>query len=155
MFVSVVMGSMSDWDVVQPAVELLKAFDVDVDVKVLSAHRTPHELVDYINGVSDKVEVFIAAAGLSAALPGVIAAHTVKPVIGLPIKSGAFQGMDSLLSMAQMPPGVPVATVGVGIAKNAALLALEILAIKYPEVREKLIAYREEQRQKVLQAEVK
>ncbi|UZN23003.1 5-(carboxyamino)imidazole ribonucleotide mutase [bacterium 3DAC] len=154
MFVSIIMGSTSDFDVVRPAVLLLKEFGVEVDVKVLSAHRTPKELVDYVESVSDKVDVFITAAGLAAALPGVVAAHTLKPVIGLPVKAGALQGVDALLSIVQMPPGVPVATVGIGRAKNAALLAIEIMALKYPEIEEKLREYRQNQREKVLNAEV-
>ncbi|NOZ92734.1 MAG: 5-(carboxyamino)imidazole ribonucleotide mutase [Dictyoglomi bacterium] len=154
MFVSIIMGSTSDFDVVRPAVLLLKEFGVEVDVKVLSAHRTPKELVDYVESVSDKVDVFITAAGLAAALPGVVAAHTLKPVIGLPVKAGALQGVDALLSIVQMPPGVPVATVGIGRAKNAALLAIEIMALKYPELEEKLREYRQSQREKVLNAEV-
>jgi 5-(carboxyamino)imidazole ribonucleotide mutase len=153
-FVSIIMGSTSDFDVVRPAVLLLKEFGVEVDVKVLSAHRTPKELVDYVESVSDKVDVFITAAGLAAALPGVVAAHTLKPVIGLPVKAGALQGVDALLSIVQMPPGVPVATVGIGRAKNAALLAIEIMALKYPELEEKLREYRQSQREKVLNAEV-
>lgn len=154
MFVSIIMGSTSDLDVVRPAVSLLKEFSVEVEVKVLSAHRTPKELVDYVESVSDKVDVFITAAGLAAALPGVVAAHTLKPVIGLPVRAGALQGVDALLSIVQMPPGVPVATVGIGRAKNAALLAIEIMALKYPELEEKLRKYRQSQREKVLNAEV-
>ena len=154
MFVSIIMGSTSDLDVVRPAVSLLKEFSVEVEVKVLSAHRTPKELVDYVESVSDKVDVFITTAGLAAALPGVVAAHTLKPVIGLPVRAGALQGVDALLSIVQMPPGVPVATVGIGRAKNAALLAIEIMALKYPELEEKLRKYRQSQREKVLNAEV-
>ncbi len=154
MFVSIIIGSTSDLDVVRPAVSLLKEFGVEVEVKVLSAHRTPKELVDYVESVSDKVDVFITAAGLAAALPGVVAAHTLKPVIGLPVRAGALQGIDALLSIVQMPPGMPVATVGIGKAKNAALLAIEIMALKYPELEEKLRKYRQSQREKVLNAEV-
>ena len=154
MFVSIIIGSTSDFDVVRPAVSLLKEFGVEVEVKVLSAHRTPKELVDYVESVSGKVDVFITAAGLAAALPGVVAAHTLKPVIGLPVRAGALQGIDALLSIVQMPPGMPVATVGIGKAKNAALLAIEIMVLKYPELEEKLRKYRQSQREKVLNAEV-
>ena len=154
MFVSIIMGSTSDLDVVRPAVSLLKEIGVEVEVKVLSAHRTPKELVDYVESVSDKVDVFITTAGLAAALPGVVAAHTLKPVIGLPVRAGALQGIDALLSIVQMPPGMPVATVGIGKAKNAALLAIEIMVLKYPELEEKLRKYRQSQREKVLNAEV-
>ncbi len=146
--VSVILGSTSDTEAVKPAVDLLKEFGVSIDVKVLSAHRTPDELVAYVRGAEEDVDVFITAAGLSAALPGVVAAHTVKPVIGMPVKAGALVGVDALLSMVQMPPGVPVATVGINGAKNAALLAVEILSLKYPKLAESLREYRRRQKEK-------
>ena len=155
MRVSVILGSTSDTEAIKPAVELLKEFGVSVEVKVLSAHRTPDELIAYVRSAEEDVDVFIAAAGLSAALPGVVAAHTVKPVIGMPVKAGALAGIDALLSMVQMPPGVPVATVGINGAKNAALLAVEILSLKYPTMAESLKEYRRRQKEKVLSAEVK
>ncbi len=154
MFVSIIMGSVSDLEVLKPAISLLNEFGVKVDVKILSAHRTPKELAEYIEKRDNHVDVFITAAGLSAALPGVVASHTLKPVIGIPVRSGALQGMDALLSIVQMPPGIPVATVGINNAKNAALLALHIMGLKYPKIAEQLREYRNQQREKILSTEV-
>ncbi len=143
------MGSASDWAVAEEAYRTLKGFGVDVEVKVLSAHRTPDELREYVLTAKD-VEVFIAAAGKAAHLPGVIASLTVKPVIGLPVPAKHLYGVDALLSIVQMPPGVPVASVGIGEARNAALLALEILSLRYPELERALKDYREELKGKAL-----
>ena len=138
-FVSVIIGSESDRELAENAVAMLKEFGVDEELRALSAHRNPKELTEYIE--SSKASVFIAIAGLSAALPGFVAAHTLKPVIGVP-KEVKLGGLDSLLSIAQMPTGVPVACVGIDAAKNAALLAVEILALQDKELRNKLMAYR-------------
>ncbi len=149
------MGSTSDLPVVKEAYDLLRGFGVEVEVRVLSAHRTPDELREYVvEADRDGVEVFIAAAGKAAHLPGVVAAHTTKPVIGLPVPAKHLYGIDALLSIVQMPPGIPVATVGVGEARNAALLAAQILSLKYGELAERLREYREGMRRRVLSSEV-
>ncbi len=126
--VGIVMGSDSDWPVMDKALAMLRRFEVATEVRVLSAHRQPAATADYAATAEQRgIEVLIAGAGLAAHLPGVIAAHTILPVIGVPI-AAKLEGLDALLSIVQMPPGVPVATVGVGRAENAALLALQILA---------------------------
>ncbi len=142
MRVLVVMGSKSDSQVAEKVTAVFDEFDVDYDVEVASAHRNP-EKVEELAGKD--YDVFIAIAGLSAALPGVIASHTAKPVIGVPV-SAKLGGLDSLLSIAQMPPGVPVAAVGIDNGKNAALLAIEILALKDESLKKKLEEYRERMR---------
>ncbi len=142
MKVLVVMGSRSDSHIAEKVTGVLDEFGVDYDVEVASAHRNPKKVEEL---AKKDYDVFIAIAGLSAALPGVIAAHTVKPVIGVPV-SAKLNGLDALLSIAQLPPGVPVATVGIDNGKNAALLAVEILAVKDKELREKLEEYRERMR---------
>jgi 5-(carboxyamino)imidazole ribonucleotide mutase len=145
------MGSKSDWEFMRKCVEVLKQFGVDVEVRVVSAHRTPDFMFEYVRRVVDEgVEVIIAGAGGAAALPGMIAALTHIPVIGVPIPSKYLNGLDSLLSIVQMPYGVPVATVGVGNARNAALLALRILSIKYPQISEKLREFMKVMRDEVL-----
>lgn len=133
--VAVIIGSKSDEYLGDQIVNFLKGFEVECEYRVLSAHRNPKELDEFVK--STDAEVFIAVAGLSAALPGVIASKTVKPVIGVPreVKLG---GLDALLSIVQMPPGIPVATVGIDNWKNAAVLALEILSLKYPELEKRL-----------------
>ncbi|MEM2088356.1 MAG: 5-(carboxyamino)imidazole ribonucleotide mutase [Thermoproteota archaeon] len=133
--VAVIVGSKSDEELGKNIVELLKSFGVESDYRVLSAHRNPEELDAFIKNTD--AEVFIAVAGLSAALPGVVASKTVKPVIGVP-KEVKLGGLDALLSIVQMPPGIPVATVGVDNWKNAAILAVEILALRHPELIERL-----------------
>ena len=152
--VVLIMGSKSDLEVVVPAIKLLRQLEVSLDVKVLSAHRTPRELDEYLESIKNNVKVIIAAAGGAAHLPGVVAAKVSVPVVGLPIKSKDLNGLDSLLSIAQMPEGVPVATVGINRAKNAAILALEILALSNEKLRVKLNEVREEQKRKVLASEV-
>ena len=152
--VVLIMGSKSDLEVVVPAIKLLRQLEVSLDVKVLSAHRTPRELDEYLESIKNNVKVIIAAAGGAAHLPGVVAAKVSVPVIGLPIKSKDLNGLDSLLSIAQMPEGVPVATVGINRAKNAAILALEVLALSNEKLRVKLNEVREEQKRKVLASEV-
>ncbi len=142
MKVAIIMGSASDWGVMKSAVDMLKRFGVDVDLTVASAHRTPQRVHDFVK--SSSAQIFIAAAGMAAHLAGVVASLTVKPVIGVPINSEPFKGLDSLLSTVQMPGGVPVATVAVNGAKNAALLAVEILALQDDGLAEQLISYREQ-----------
>lgn len=137
--VAVVMGSESDFDVVKKTVQKLSAFGVETVVRVISAHRTPDEAHDFVmNAENEGIEVIIAAAGKAAHLGGVLAAYTVLPVIGLPIKSSTMDGLDSLLSIVQMPAGIPVATVAINGAENAALLAVQILALKDEALKEKL-----------------
>jgi len=150
--VAIVMGSQSDWETLGHTSQTLDGFGIVHDVRVLSAHRTPDQLVEYVTSAErDGVEVIIAGAGGAAALPGAIAAKTTLPVLGVPIES-KLSGLDSLLSMVQMPAGVPVATLAIGRAGavNAALLAVAILAGKHPELREALRRHREKQAQKVL-----
>ena len=141
--VSVVLGSDSDREVGDKAVAMLETFGVENELIVYSAHRDPDGLKKYVD--SSDASIFIAVAGLSAALPGVIASHTVRPVIGVP-KEAKLGGLDSLLSIVQMPPGVPVACVGIDNARNAALLAIEILALNDEGLRKKLEKYRERRR---------
>ncbi len=149
MKIAIFLGSKSDLDTMKKTADVLKEFGVDYSSFVISAHRAGDLLVKTIKQVEDEdCDVIIAGAGLSAALPGVIASRTVLPVIGVPLecinpgKSNGLAGMDSLLSIVQMPPQIPVATVGIGNAKNAAYLALEILGIKYPEIKAKLKEFR-------------
>jgi len=151
--VIVLMGSKSDWDVMRQSADVLKQFGVEHECRVLSAHRTPLETAEYVTAAEGRgVEVVIAAAGGAAHLAGVCAAHTVLPVLGVPMESAALKGMDSLLSTVQMPAGIPVGTLAIGPAgaRNAALLAVAILAGSRPELREKLKAFRAEQRTKIL-----
>jgi 5-(carboxyamino)imidazole ribonucleotide mutase len=149
--VAVIMGSKSDWEYMREAVELLKQFGVDVEVRVLSAHRTPEFTFEFAKTAAERgIEVIIAGAGGAAHLPGVVASLTHLPVIGVPIPSKHLNGLDSLLSIVQMPYGVPVATVAIGSARNAALLALRILGIKYPEIAEKLRKFADEMKREVL-----
>jgi 5-(carboxyamino)imidazole ribonucleotide mutase len=145
--VGILMGSKSDWDTMRQAADMLTKFGVPHEAKVLSAHRTPALTTEYASSAEKRgLAVIIAGAGGAAHLAGVIAAHTVLPVIGVPIQSPALQGLDSLLSTVQMPKGIPVATVAIGAAgaANAGLLAVEILAGARPDLRQKLRAYRAE-----------
>lgn len=151
--VAIIMGSKSDWDVMKKCADTLKEFQVPCEARVLSAHRTPHELSLYLESLkAKKTRIIIAAAGLAAHLGGVIASHTILPVIGVPMDAGSMQGMDALLSMVQMPPGIPVGVMAVGKpgAVNAALFAVEILSLQSQELSEKLIGYRKKQAEKVL-----
>jgi len=138
--VSIIIGSVSDKELGDKAAQILDEFNVSYDLQVISAHRNPDKLAKYIN--ESPAKVFITIAGLAAALPGAVAAQTIKPVIGVP-KEVKLGGLDSLLSIVQMPTGVPVATVGIDASKNAALLSIEILALHDPELAEKLNQYRE------------
>ena len=148
--VGILMGSKSDLDVVKPAVNVLKKFGVETEVRVISAHRTPDEAHEFAaNARQNGMEVLICAAGKAAHLGGVIAALTTLPVIGLPVKTDMMGGLDSLLSIVQMPAGIPVATVGVNGGENAGLLALQILGIKYPEIEKQLVEYKQAMKDKI------
>lgn len=150
MKVAIIMGSNSDWPILEPAEKTLKEFGIQVEVVVASAHRTPAKVEEFASGARERgVEAIIAAAGLAAHLGGVIASYTTLPVIGIPIGGGPLNGVDALLSFVQMPSGVPVATMAINGAKNAAIFAVEILAGAHPELVGKLADYR-----KKMQAEV-
>jgi 5-(carboxyamino)imidazole ribonucleotide mutase len=145
MKVAIVMGSDSDWPVMQKAAEVLQQFDIDYEAKVLSAHRTPEDMLNFAkDAVSNGYSIIIAGAGGAAHLPGMLASNTSLPVIGVPVKLKALDGMDSLLSIVQMPKGVPVATVAIDNATNAALLAVRMLAISNSSTLEKMDHYRQE-----------
>jgi 5-(carboxyamino)imidazole ribonucleotide mutase len=152
--VAVIMGSTSDWETMKHTVEVLERFDVPCERQVVSAHRTPVWMAEFAIGAEARgVEVIIAGAGGAAHLPGMVAAHSVLPVLGVPVQSASLQGLDSLLAIVQMPGGVPVGTLAIGKAgaTNAGLLAVAILSNSRPELRQKLRAFREEQTQKVRQ----
>ncbi|MDD5593131.1 MAG: 5-(carboxyamino)imidazole ribonucleotide mutase [Candidatus Margulisbacteria bacterium] len=136
--VGIIIGSQSDLPVIEKAEKQLKSFGIGYDVTIASAHRTPKKVEQYAKTAEQKYDLIIAAAGMAAALPGVIAAHTTLPVIGIPIHSKGLSGHDALFSIVQMPSGVPVASVAIDGAKNAAILAAQILALKYPELTAKL-----------------
>ncbi|MBQ7708773.1 MAG: 5-(carboxyamino)imidazole ribonucleotide mutase [Bacteroidales bacterium] len=151
MKVSVIMGSASDWDVMSPCCATLEQFGIPYEKRVLSAHRNPGPLAQYVASLPEKgCEIVIAGAGGAAHLPGVIAAYTTLPVIGIPVKSKALNGLDSLLSIVQMPSGIPVATMAIDGAKNAALYAVSILALNDKDLAQKLQQFRQEQSDKVL-----
>jgi 5-(carboxyamino)imidazole ribonucleotide mutase len=155
--VGIIMGSTSDWETMKHASQVLKDFGVPHECKVVSAHRTPNLMSAYADAAASRgVEVIIAGAGGAAHLPGMTAAHTHLPVLGVPVKSRMLKGIDSLLSIAQMPAGVPVGTLAIGEAgaKNAALLAISILALSKPAFRKKLIAFRRNQTRTVLKAKL-
>lgn len=140
---AVIMGSTSDLPKVEPAIEILKKYGVQVDVRCLSAHRAHAGLAAFMDEVnSNGTEVVITAAGMAAALPGVVASQTVLPVIGVPLSGSVLDGMDALYSIVQMPSGIPVATVAINGSKNAAYLALQIMANQHPEIKEQLLAER-------------
>lgn len=152
--VAVIMGSTSDMDTMRRATEVLERFEIPFEIAIVSAHRTPDRMFRFAEEARDRgIEVIIAGAGGAAHLPGMTAAKTVLPVIGVPVQSRALSGLDSLLSIVQMPRGVPVATVAIGDAgaTNAGLLAAQIVGIKRPEIQERLIAYREETARQVEQ----
>jgi 5-(carboxyamino)imidazole ribonucleotide mutase len=152
--VGIVMGSDSDWPVMKAARAILRELGVGSEVRVLSAHRTPQEATAWVEGAPARgIEVLIAGAGGAAHLPGVVAAATLLPVIGVPIANGPLQGVDALLAIVQMPKGIPVATVGVGRADNAGLLAVHVLAGRDAALAERLAAYRAAMREKVLDAD--
>jgi 5-(carboxyamino)imidazole ribonucleotide mutase len=151
--VAILMGSKSDWEVMKAAAETLAKFGISHEAKVLSAHRTPKEACAYVEAAEGKgTRVIIAAAGGAAHLAGVCAAHTLLPVLGVPMEGWALKGLDALLSTVQMPPGIPVGTLAIGKpgATNAALLAVAILGVGDPALRAKIAAFREEQKKKIL-----
>ncbi|MDY3004150.1 MAG: 5-(carboxyamino)imidazole ribonucleotide mutase [Christensenella hongkongensis] len=154
MKVAVILGSKSDLPVLQPTIDTLKDFGIEVEAHIMSAHRTPELAADFAKHAKDNgVEVIIAAAGKAAHLAGVIAGHSILPVIGLPIKSSTMDGLDSLLSTVQMPEGIPVATVAINGGKNAALLAVQILALKYDTLSDLLYKFKEDMQLKVVAAD--
>lgn len=141
--IGVIMGSDSDYKIMEDALTVLRKFELDFEVKISSAHRALERTVDWVKAFeSQGGKIIIAAAGLAAHLPGVIAGATILPVIGVPLSSGAMEGMDALYSIVQMPPGIPVATVGIGAARNAALLAVQILAVQDPALSLKVKSFR-------------
>ncbi len=148
--VAVIMGSKSDLPVVKPAVTFLKGLGIEVETRVISAHRTPDDAHEFAkNAAANGTEVIICAAGKAAHLGGVIAAYTTLPVIGLPVKTDMMGGLDSLLSIVQMPSGIPVATVGVNGGQNAGVLAAQILGIKYPEIAGKLADFKKKMKESI------
>ena len=156
--VAIIMGSDSDLPIVEAVFSILDSFGVNYTKNVMSAHRTPHDVIEFIkNSENNGCKVFIAAAGMAAHLAGALAAHTVRPVIGIPIESGGMGGIDSLLSTVMMPPGVPVATVAVGKsgAKNSAILAIQILATSNDELQQKLVNFKEDMKNEVLEKNAK
>ena len=139
------MGSSSDWETMKHAVEILEQLGVPHEHHIVSAHRTPVWMAEFATGAELRgVRVIIAGAGGAAHLPGMVAAHTILPVLGVPVQSSTLQGLDSLLSIVQMPPGIPVATVGIGEARNAGLLAVRILAVTNPELRRRMQTFQSE-----------
>ena len=145
MRVAIIMGSASDLPRLEPAIDILKSYGVAVDVRCLSAHRAHSGLSAFMEETkTNGTEVIIAGAGMAAALPGVVASQTVLPVIGVPISGSTLDGMDALLSIVQMPPGIPVATVAINGGKNAAYLALQMMALRHEEIKEKLLKHRAE-----------
>jgi len=156
MKVAIVMGSDSDFPIIEKGYNILKDFGVDVIVRIISAHRTPDAALNFAkNAEADGYELIIGAAGRAAHLPGILAGCTALPVIGVPIKSSELDGMDALFSVVQMPPGVPVATVAINGADNAALLAIQILSVKYEELRVKFKEYKKQMAEKVFQKDKK
>lgn len=152
--VAIMMGSKSDLETMKGAAEIVKKLGLTVTVRVLSAHRTPEQAATFVReSTAGGTKVFICGAGVAAHLAGAVAAHTTRPVIGVPLASGSLQGFDSLLSTVQMPPGMPVATVAVGGAENAGLLAAQMIAIGDPALGKRIEAEREARRQKVLEAD--
>lgn len=154
--IGIIMGSASDKEVVEKGTPVLDELGVSFEVAVASAHRTPEDAANYAKNARNRgIEVIIAVAGLSAALPGVVAAATTLPVIGVPVKGGALDGLDALLSIAQMPPGVPVASVGLNGAKNACLMAARILAVHDAALAERMSSWTENEKQKVIKSRAK
>lgn len=150
--VSIIMGSTSDWPVMEDAAKFFDEMEIPFEINALSAHRTPEKVEAFAKGAHNKgIKVIIAAAGMAAHLPGVIAAMTTLPVIGVPVKS-SFDGLDSLLSIVQMPPGIPVATVGVNGARNAAILATQIIATGDDALMNKVVKFKEDLKTKVVKA---
>lgn len=155
MKISIIMGSKSDYPKLEEGIALIKEFGIETEVRALSAHRTPKQLMSFLNEIENNTDVIVAAAGKAAHLPGVIASHTLIPIVGLPIKSSTLDGLDSLLSIVQMPKGIPVATVTIDSGLNAALMAIQIMSIKYPELKQKLKSYRIEMEKRTLEDDEK
>ena len=152
MKVAVIMGSISDMPIMQEAIDILKTFDIEIEVDIVSAHRTPEKLFDFSQNAHTRgISVVIAGAGGAAHLPGMVASMSPLPVIGVPIKS-SLDGMDALLAIVQMPPGIPVATVGINGALNAAILAVQMLSLENKELETKFIAYKEGLKRKIVKA---
>jgi 5-(carboxyamino)imidazole ribonucleotide mutase len=152
--VAVVMGSLSDLNAVKPAIDMLKELDIPYELRVMSAHRTPLKTAEWAkNAKENGIKVIIAAAGKAAHLAGVVAAHTTLPVVGVPVQSSALDGMDALLSTVQMPPGIPVATMAIDGAKNAAVFAAQVLALSDKEVEQKLLELRKKMEEQVEKAD--
>lgn len=153
--IAIILGSDSDLPVLEKGFKIIEKLDLEMELRILSAHRTHEAVSEYIDSFDERgIDVIIAGAGKAAHLPGVIAAQTVKPVIGLPIRA-SLDGVDALYSIVQMPGGIPVATVGINASDNAVLLAAQILALKYPEIAVKLQAHREEMKNAVLEKDRK
>lgn len=153
--VAIVMGSKSDLQTVQPGIDILKKIGIDAEVRIISAHRTPYEAEKFASQAESKgINVIIAAAGKAAHLAGVIAAYTNLPIIGIPIMSSTLDGLDSLLSMVQMPSGVPVACVAINGSLNAGLLAAQIISLNDNKIKKALIEYKEQMRQKTIQDDI-
>ena len=151
MKVAIIMGSKSDWPVVQKAANMLTDFGVEIEKRIISAHRTPKQAEEFAaNAEANGIDVIIAAAGKAAHLAGVLAATTSLPVIGIPMKSSTMDGLDSLLSVVQMPKGVPVATVAIDGAENAALLAIQMMGLKYPELRQAMKDYKKKMEEDIV-----
>ncbi|MBR6990231.1 MAG: 5-(carboxyamino)imidazole ribonucleotide mutase [Bacteroidaceae bacterium] len=151
--VSIIMGSTSDLPVMEKAAKFLDEMEIPFEMNALSAHRTPAEVESFAKGAKERgLQVIIAAAGMAAALPGVIAANTTLPVIGVPVKGSVLDGVDALYSIIQMPPGIPVATVGINAAQNAAILATQMIALTDAKVADKLAAYKESLKEKIVKA---
>lgn len=151
--VSIIMGSTSDLPVMEKACQFFEEMEIPFEVNALSAHRTPAEVSDFARNAQDRgIRVIIAGAGMAAALPGVIAAETPLPVIGVPIKGSCLEGLDATLAILQMPPGIPVATVAINGAQNAAILAMQILAQSNENLMQKLIAYKQGLKKKIVKA---
>ena len=153
MKVAIIMGSTSDLSKVEPAISILKDYGVEINVRCLSAHRAHLGLSSFIKETeTDGTEVIITAAGMAAALPGVVASQTVLPVIGVPISGSTLDGMDALLSIVQMPSGIPVATVAINGSKNAAYLALQMMAVHHEQLKAKLLAFRQDNEKQAMKA---
>ena len=151
--VSIIMGSTSDLPVMEKACQFLEEMEIPFEVNALSAHRTPAEVSDYARNAHLRgIQVIIAGAGMASALPGVIAAETLLPVIGVPIKGSTLEGLDATLAILQMPPGIPVATVAINGAQNAAVLALQIMAVGNPDLQQKVLNYKQSLKKKIVKA---
>ena len=151
--VSIIMGSTSDLPVMEKAAQFFNDMKIPFEINALSAHRTPQEVEEFAKGAQARgIKVIIAAAGMAAALPGVIAASTTLPVIGVPIKGSALDGIDAMLSIIQMPPGIPVATVGINAAQNSAILAAQIISLTDADLAQRMAGYKESLKQKIVKA---